>query len=88
MKTFETMDRAYLEYSQITGARTGREIALQARVDELVNRLEDAEAKFVTSDTEKLRILRADLATIVERGARANRGQVVKWVKAAREASK
>lgn len=84
----ETMDRLYLEISQFTGARTGREIALQARVDELVGRLETTEAKFVTSDSEKLRKLREELSTIAERGARANRGQVVKWLKAAREASK
>lgn len=84
----ETLDRAYLEYSLLTQARTEREIALQAQVVDLACRLEVEEASRPASDTEKLRILRAELATIIERGARANRGQVVKWVKAAREASK
>ena len=84
----ETMDRIYLEYSMLTQVRTEREISLEARNGDLVKRLEAAEAKFVTSDTEKLRILRAELASIVEKGARANRGQVVKWVRLARETSK
>ncbi len=84
----ETLDRLYLEISQFTKARTRREIALEARVDELVERLEASESKIVSSDTEKLRALRAELATIIERGARANRGQIVKWVKIAREAAK
>ena len=84
----ETMDRLYLEISQFTSARTGREIALQARVDELVGRLETAEAKMASSDTEKLRCLRGDLAEIIESGMRVNRRQIIKWVKVAREASK
>lgn len=86
--TSETMDRLYLEYSFLTQARTEREISLAARNGDLIRRLEAAEAKFLTSDTEKLRSLRGELATIVEKGARANRGQMVKWVKKAREASK
>lgn len=35
MKTTETLDKAYLEYSQITSARTEREIELEEKVREL-----------------------------------------------------
>ena len=87
MASTETLDKLYLEWSQFTEARTEREIARQERIDELIERLEKAEALLKTSDTEKLRTLRLDLARIAEKGKQANRGQLLKWVKIARTAS-
>lgn len=81
------MDRIYLEYSMITQERTERELSLQARNGELMKRLETAQAAIHTSDTEKLKALRDELARIVETGKRANRGQILSWIKKARAGS-
>ncbi len=88
MRTTETLDRFYLEWSQFTRAKTCRELALEARVKELVERLSASEAKILVSDTVKLRALRDELARIVQSGKKTNRGQLVSWVRKAREAAR
>lgn len=88
MKTTETMDRLYLEISQFTSAKTCRELALEARVEELAERLSAAEAKIIVSDTVKLRVLRDELARIVQSGKKTNRGQLVSWIRKAREGAR
>lgn len=57
--TFETLDRAYLEYSQITRARTAREIDMAATLRTLRCRLRNEPVKL--SDDELLRVIEAQL---------------------------
>jgi len=40
------------------------------------------------TDSVKLRVLRDELARIVQSGKKTNRGQIISWVRKAREASR
>ena len=83
----DAIDALFAELDPVRTVPTEREQSQQVRIEELISRLERAEARIKTSDTVKLKKLRADLATIAEKGKQANRGQLVKWVRKAREES-
>ena len=84
----ETMDRLYLDLSQFTTVKTDQVLALEARVEELTGRLSASEARMAMSDTVKLRVLRDELARIVQSGKKTNRGQIISWIRKAREGAR
>lgn len=86
MKT-SLIDALFSELDSIRTVPTECEQSQAARIDELTQRCESLERQIVTSDTVKLKKLRAELATVVMKGKQANRGQLVKWVRKAREDS-